>query len=48
MAIDGADQADPDLRLIKGRGAALLREKCVCDAAREVLIVVDPTKMVET
>ena len=48
IAIDGADQADPDLRLIKGRGAALLREKCVCDAAREVLIVVDPTKMVET
>ncbi|NLZ29592.1 MAG: ribose-5-phosphate isomerase RpiA [Methanomicrobiales archaeon] len=48
VAIDGADQVDPDLRLIKGRGAALLREKCVCDAARAVVIVADPTKMVET
>ena len=48
IAIDGADQVDPDLRLVKGRGAALLREKCVCDAAKTVLIVVDPTKMVET
>lgn len=48
LAIDGADQVDQDLNLIKGRGAALLREKCVCDAARRVIIVVDPTKMVET
>ncbi len=48
IAIDGADQVDPDLILIKGRGAALLREKCVCDAARKVFIVVDPTKMVDT
>lgn len=47
VAIDGADQVDPDLRMIKGRGAALLREKCVCDAARAVVIVADPTKMVE-
>lgn len=48
IAIDGADQIDPALVLIKGRGAALLREKCVCDAAKKVLIVVDGTKMVET
>lgn len=48
LAIDGADQVDPLFRLIKGHGAALLREKCVCDAAKEVLIVVDPSKMVET
>ena len=48
IAIDGADQVDPDLRLIKGRGAAHLREKCVCDAARKVVIVADKTKMVET
>jgi ribose 5-phosphate isomerase A len=48
IAIDGADQVDPHLRLIKGRGAALLREKCVADAARRVLIVVDPTKMTGT
>ena len=48
IAIDGADQVDPAFRLIKGRGAAHLREKCVCDAADRVLIVVDRTKMVET
>ncbi|WP_292520830.1 ribose-5-phosphate isomerase RpiA [Methanoculleus sp.] len=48
IAIDGADQVDPGLNLIKGRGAALLREKCVCDAAKRVLIVVDPTKVVDT
>ncbi len=48
IAIDGADQVDPALNLIKGRGAALLREKCACDAAHEVIIVVDPTKMVDT
>ncbi len=48
IAIDGADQVDQGLNLIKGRGAALLREKCVCDAAQRVLIVVDPTKVVET
>lgn len=48
IAIDGADQVDPAFRLIKGRGAAHLREKCVCDAAERVLIVVDRTKMVET
>jgi len=47
VAIDGADQVDPALNLIKGRGAAHLREKCVCDAAREVIIVVDPSKTVD-
>lgn len=47
IAIDGADQIDPALHLIKGRGAALLREKCVCDAARRAIIVVDRTKMVD-
>lgn len=47
VAIDGADQVDPALCLIKGRGAALLREKCVCDAAQRAVIVVDGTKMVE-
>lgn len=29
MAIDGADEVDPDLNLVKGRGGALLREKMV-------------------
>ncbi|MBP1928200.1 ribose 5-phosphate isomerase A [Methanolinea mesophila] len=46
LAIDGADQVDPSLRLIKGRGAALTREKCVADAARRLVIVADEAKMV--
>ncbi len=46
VAIDGADQVDPHLRLIKGRGAALLREKCVADAAKLFVVVVDATKMI--
>lgn len=46
LAIDGADQVDPLRRLIKGRGAALTREKCVAAAADRLIIVVDPTKIV--
>lgn len=46
MAIDGADQVDGALRLIKGRGAALFREKCVAAAADEIYIVVDPGKII--
>ncbi|MHC1627183.1 MAG: ribose 5-phosphate isomerase A [Methanoculleaceae archaeon] len=46
LAIDGADQVDSNFRLIKGRGAALLREKCVADAALKLVIVVDGSKMV--
>jgi ribose 5-phosphate isomerase A len=46
LAIDGADQVDPDLRVIKGRGAALTREKCVANAARRLVIVADEAKMV--
>lgn len=45
IAIDGADQVDSRLCLIKGRGAAHMREKCVADAARELVIVVDGTKV---
>jgi len=45
IAIDGADQVDSRLCLIKGRGAAHMREKCVADAARELVIVVDATKV---
>lgn len=47
LAIDGADQADPDLCLIKGRGAALTREKVVAGAAGRLVIVADPAKLVE-
>ena len=47
IAIDGADEVDPNLRLIKGRGAAHLREKCVASAARRFIVVVDEQKMVK-
>jgi ribose 5-phosphate isomerase A len=46
LAIDGADQVDPGFRMIKGRGAALTREKCVAAAAFRFIVVVDESKMV--
>lgn len=46
VAIDGADEVDPQLNLIKGGGGALLREKIVAAAARQVIIVVDQSKRV--
>jgi ribose 5-phosphate isomerase A len=46
LAIDGADQADPQFRLIKGRGAALTREKCVAAAAFRFIVVIDAGKVV--
>ena len=45
LAIDGADQVDPAFRLIKGRGAALTREKCVAAAANQLIVVVDESKL---
>ena len=47
LAVDGADEVDRHLRLIKGRGAALLREKIVEQASRRFLVIVDETKLVE-
>ena len=47
VTIDGADQVDPALQLIKGGGGALLREKMVADRSRQVVIVVDESKLVE-
>ena len=47
MAVDGADEVDPNLRLIKGRGAAHLREKCVAAAANHFIVVVDEQKVVK-
>jgi len=44
--IDGADQVDPQLNLVKGGGGALLKEKIVAAAAKQVIIVVDHTKRV--
>jgi len=45
LAIDGADQVDPAFRLIKGRGAAHTREKCVAAAAGRFIVIVDESKM---
>lgn len=47
LYIDGADEVAPGLALIKGGGAALLREKIVASAARKFVCVVDESKIVE-
>jgi ribose 5-phosphate isomerase A len=47
LAIDGADEVDRHLGLIKGGGTALLREKLVMAAARRVLVVAEAPKLVE-
>ena len=47
VTIDGADQVDKQLNLIKGMGGALMREKIVASAAKQLVIVVDETKVVE-
>lgn len=46
VAIDGTDQVDPQLNLIKGGGGALLKEKIVAAAAHKLVIVADYTKRV--
>jgi ribose 5-phosphate isomerase A len=45
ITIDGADEVDPGLDLIKGGGGALLREKVVAQASRRQVIVVDDSKL---
>ncbi|KAK3011787.1 hypothetical protein RJ639_011775 [Escallonia herrerae] len=47
LAIDGADEVDPDLNLVKGRGGALLREKMVEAASDKFVVVVDESKLVD-
>jgi len=47
LAIDGADEVDSNLQLIKGGGGALFREKVVADAAKKFLVIVDESKVVE-
>ena len=47
LAIDGADEVNPDYQLIKGGGACHVREKLVASKANKLLIVVDQTKLVE-
>jgi ribose 5-phosphate isomerase A len=48
LAVDGADEVDPRLDLIKGLGGALVREKMVAQAADRFVIVADRSKEVET
>ena len=45
LTIDGADEVDHDLNLIKGAGGALLREKIVAQASRRLIITVDEFKL---
>jgi ribose 5-phosphate isomerase A len=46
LTVDGADEIDPDLNLIKGGGAALLREKIVAFASRRMVVIADASKRV--
>ena len=46
MAVDGADEVDPQLNLIKGLGRALLREKIIEIHARRFVVIVDESKVV--
>src|SRR6476619_904483 len=48
LTVDGADEIDPALNLIKGGGGALLREKIVAAASDRMIVIADDTKWVET
>jgi ribose 5-phosphate isomerase A len=47
VTVDGADEVDPQLRLIKGGGGAMLREKIVASATKQQIIVADASKQVQ-
>ncbi|WNJ88445.1 ribose-5-phosphate isomerase RpiA [Bosea sp. 685] len=47
LTVDGADEIDPQLRLIKGGGAAHLREKIVAAASARMIVIADDSKLVE-
>ncbi|KAI3991089.1 hypothetical protein MKX01_041308 [Papaver californicum] len=47
LSIDGADEVDPGLNLVKGRGGSLLREKMIEGASKKLVVIVDETKLVE-
>ncbi|KAK8448571.1 hypothetical protein SEVIR_7G052000v4 [Setaria viridis] len=46
LSIDGADEVDPDLNLVKGRGGSLLREKMIEGAGERFVVIVDESKLV--
>ena len=48
LTVDGADEVDPALNLIKGGGGALLREKIVAAASERMIVIADDSKWVET
>jgi ribose 5-phosphate isomerase A len=48
LTVDGADEIDPSLNLIKGGGGALLREKIVAAASDQMIVIADDSKWVET
>ncbi len=48
LTVDGADEIDPALSLIKGGGGALLREKIVAAASTRLIVIADRTKLVDT
>lgn len=47
LTVDGADEVDPQHRMIKGRGGALLREKIIASMSREMVVIIDESKQVE-
>ncbi|CAN6803653.1 unnamed protein product [Brassica oleracea] len=47
LSIDGADEVDPCLNLVKGRGGSLLREKMIEGASKKFVVIVDESKMVK-
>lgn len=48
LTVDGADELDRQLRLIKGGGGALLREKIVASASKRMVVIADDGKLVDT
>lgn len=47
LTIDGADEIDPQKRMIKGGGGALVREKILATASKELIVIVDESKLVQ-
>lgn len=47
ITVDGADEIDPQKRMIKGGGGAMLREKIVASISKEMIVIVDQSKLVE-